>query len=162
NESHVDKIRHGLVIAGVGDGGGPTYKKSRKGDAFVDRAMSHVLRHEGNAKAAVLDFEPYGYDERQYCSPGFDLPVGLFQRSKFGSFPQYHTSEDNLTFISPKCLAESFHMILAVLEMADRDYRPRSTAPKCEPQLGRRGLFPSLGGGQQVEPQSMALLWVLN
>jgi aminopeptidase-like protein len=162
NEKQVDKIRHGLVIAGVGDGGGPTYKKSRRGDAFVDRAMAHVLRHTGTGKATVLDFEPYGYDERQYCSPAFDLPVGLFQRSKFGSFSQYHTSEDDLTFISPIYLAESLDMILAVVEMAERDYRPRSAAPKCEPQLGRRGLYASLGGGREVETQSMAILWVLN
>ena len=133
-------------------------------EEFLDsgESVAAVVRYTGTGKATVLDFEPYGYDERQYCSPAFDLPVGLFQRSKFGSFSQYHTSEDDLTFISPIYLAESLDMILAVVEMAERDYRPRSAAPKCEPQLGRRGLYASLGGGREVETQSMAILWVLN
>jgi aminopeptidase-like protein len=92
NEAGSGRIKHGLVVSMVGDGGGPTYKKSRRGDALIDRAMEHVLRHSG-LKPTVEDFSPYGYDERQYCSPGFNLPVGLFQRSKYGTIPQYHTLE---------------------------------------------------------------------
>jgi aminopeptidase-like protein len=93
NEANVGRIKHGLVVSCVGDGAGPTYKKSRRGDAMIDRVMAHVVRH-ASPKAQILDFSPYGYDERQYCSPGFDLPVGLFQRSQFGTFPEYHTSAD--------------------------------------------------------------------
>ena len=104
NEANLDRIKHGLVVSGVGDGGGPTYKRSRRGDALIDRAMTHVLRASG-ASPTILDFFPYGYDERQYCSPGFDLPVGLFQRSQFGTFAEYHTSADNLGFIRAEHLA---------------------------------------------------------
>src|SRR5262249_17410595 len=107
NEPTVDRIKHGLVVSMVGDSGGPTYKKSRRGNALIDRAAAHVLGHCGG-HATVLDFSPYGYDERQYCSPGFDLPVGLFQRSKFGSTPEYHNSADNLQLITPQNLQRSY------------------------------------------------------
>jgi aminopeptidase-like protein len=161
NEHRVASIRHGLVVSCVGDGGGPTYKKSRRGNASIDRAMTHVLGHQG-MPSTVLDFFPYGYDERQYCSPGFDLPVGLFQRSQFGTFPEYHTSADNLDFIRPEHLASSYRMIAAVLDIVDTDRRPRSTSPRCEPQLGRRGLYSALGGDKDGPAKSMALLWILN
>ena len=161
NEHRVARIRHGLVVSCVGDGGGPTYKKSRRGDAFIDRAMAHVLQHAAPAPT-ILDFFPYGYDERQYCSPGFDLPVGLFQRSQFGTFPEYHTSADNLDFIRPEHLASSYRMIAALLEVLEHDWRPLSTAPKGEAQLGRRGLYSALGGDPEAAAKSMAFLWILN
>ena len=161
NEHRVARIRHGLVVSGVGDGGGPTYKKSRRGDAFIDRAMAHVLQHAATSPT-ILDFFPYGYDERQYCSPGFDLPVGLFQRSQFGTFPEYHTSADNLDFIQPEHLASSYRMIVALLEILEQDWWPLSTTPKCEAQLGRRGLYTALGGDRAGAAKSMAFLWILN
>lgn len=161
NEHRVARIRHGLVVSCLGDGGGPTYKKSRRGDALIDRAMTHVLRHM-SAAPAILDFFPYGYDERQYCSPGFDLPVGSLQRSQFGTFPEYHTSADNLDFIRPEHLAESYRMITAAIEIVEDDWRPLSTNPKCEPQLGRRGLYSALGGDKDGPAKSMAFLWILN
>jgi aminopeptidase-like protein len=159
NEQTIDRIRHGLIVSCVGDAGGPTYKKSRRGDSAIDRAMMHVLR--GMAPSAtIVDFSPYGYDERQYCSPGFNLPVGLFQRSQFGTFPQYHTSGDNLDFIRPAYLAASYRIICAALDVVESDCRPRNTMPMCEPQLGRRGLYSAVGG--QGPGNSLALLWVLN
>jgi aminopeptidase-like protein len=161
NEQRVARIRHGLVLSCVGDAGGPTYKKSRRGDAFIDRAMTHVLQHAA-ASPTILDFFPYGYDERQYCSPGFDLPVGLFQRSQFGTFPEYHTSADNLDFIRPQHLASSYRMIIALLEIIEHDWWPRSTTPKGEAQLGRRGLYDALGGDPEGTAKSMAFLWILN
>jgi aminopeptidase-like protein len=161
NEHRVDLIRHGLVLSCVGDGGGPTYKKSRRGDAFIDRAMTHVLRHVGSAPT-ILNFFPYGYDERQYCSPGFNLPVGLFQRSQFGTYPEYHTSADNLDFIRPEHLASSYRMIVGALDIVENDWRPRNTMPKCEPQLGRRNLYSNLGGDRDTAAKSMAFLWILN
>lgn len=161
NEDRVGRIRHGLVVSCVGDGGGPTYKRSRRGDAPIDRAMAHVLRHSAKAPD-ILEFFPYGYDERQFCSPGFDLPVGLFQRSRFATFPEYHTSADNLDFISPRHLAESFRMIAAAIDILESDRRPVSLNPKCEPQLGRRGLYASIGGDGDGPARSMALLWVMN
>jgi aminopeptidase-like protein len=161
NEQRVDRIRHGLVLSCVGDGGGPTYKRSRQGDALIDRAMAHVLRHSA-ASPTILDFFPYGYDERQYCSPGFNLPVGLFQRSQFATFPEYHTSADNLDFIRPEHLASSYRMIAAGLDILEHDWLPRSTNPKCEPQLGRRGLYAALGGSTDGAAKSMAFLWILS
>jgi aminopeptidase-like protein len=161
NEHRVSRIRHGLVVAGVGDGGGPTYKKSRRGDALIDRAMAHVLRHAAPSPR-ILDFFPYGYDERQFCSPGFDLGVGLFQRSQYGTFPEYHTSADNLDFIRPEHLGASYRMIAAMIDIVENDWRPRNTSPKGEPQLGRRGLYSALGGDKDGPAKSMAFLWILN
>jgi aminopeptidase-like protein len=161
NEGNLGRIKHGLVISCVGDDGGPTYKKSRGGDALIDLAMAHVLRHAG-PQATVKDFAPYGYDERQYCSPGINLPVGLFQRSNYGSFPEYHTSADNLDFIGAAKLAESYEMILAAMDIVERNCFPLNATPKCEPQLGRRGLYSSVGGDKDTPSQNMALLWVLN
>jgi aminopeptidase-like protein len=161
NEANVARIKHGLVVAGVGDGGGPTYKRSRKGDCAIDRAMAHVLKHAFDAPS-VIDFEPYGYDERQFCSPGFDLPVGLLQRSRFGTFPQYHTSADNLDFIAPRHLAASLEAIWRVIEIAESDFTPLNLSPKGEPQLGRRGLYATTSGDKDGPARAMAYLWVLN
>jgi len=161
NEANVGRIKHGLVVAGVGDGGGPTYKKSRRGEAEIDRAMAHVLKH-AFAAPQVIDFEPYGYDERQFCSPGFDLPVGLLQRSRFGNFPQYHTSADNLDFIAPQHLAESLRAIWRAIEIAESNFTPLNLSPKGEPQLGRRGLYATTGGDKAGAARAMAYLWVLN
>jgi aminopeptidase-like protein len=161
NEAKAQNIKSGLVVSCVGDGGGPTYKKSRRGDALIDRAMAHVLRHLAPS-GSVVDFSPYGYDERQYCSPGFNLPVGLFQRSQFGKFPEYHTSADNLDFIKPQHLAQSFRMVLAAIEIVEHDRKYMNLFPKCEPQLGRRGLYTAFGGDKDAPAKSMAMLWVLN
>jgi aminopeptidase-like protein len=161
NESKVSRIKHGLVLSMVGDGGGPTYKRSRRGDSMIDRAVVHVLRYCG-MKPTILDFSPYGYDERQYCSPGFNLPVGLFQRSKFGSTPEYHTSADNLDFIKPDHLAQSYRLIASALDVIEHDAVFLNTIPKCEPQLGKRGLFDTIGGHKDVALSTMAMLWVLN
>jgi aminopeptidase-like protein len=161
NEGSAHRIKHGLTVSCVGDGGGPTYKKSRRGNAVIDRAMAHVLKH-ASAAPAILDFFPYGYDERQFCSPGFDLPVGMFQRSQFGTFPEYHTSADDLDFIRPEHLAASFDMILAAIDVIENDARYINLAPKCEPQLGRRGLYGAIGGDKDAAAKNMAMLWVLN
>lgn len=161
NEHKVENIKHGLVVSCLGDGGGPTYKKSRRGQALIDRAACHVLKHAATAPN-ILDFSPYGYDERQYCSPGFDMPVGLLQRGRFGCFPEYHTSADDLSFIKPRYLASSYALIVSVLDVLERNRWPISANPKCEPHLGRRGLYDSLGGHQQAPHYTMALLWVMN
>jgi aminopeptidase-like protein len=161
NEHRLSRIKHGLVVSCLGDGGGPTYKKSRQGQAAVDLAMTHVLR-QGGGTSEILEFTPYGYDERQYCSPGFDLPVGLLQRSRFGSFPEYHTSADNLDFINPVHLAESYGVIATALDITERNCHPVNVMPKCEPQLGRRGLYSPVGGDSHASARNMALLWVLS
>jgi aminopeptidase-like protein len=161
NEANVGRIKHGLTVSCVGDGGGPTYKKSRRGDAFIDCAMVHVLK-QAAPSPNILDFFPYGYDERQYCSPGFNLPVGMFERSQFGTFPEYHNSADNLDFIRPEHLAASYRMMVAAIDIVENDRRYINLSPKCEPQLGRRGLYGAIGGDKDAAAKSMAMLWVLN
>jgi aminopeptidase-like protein len=161
NEENSHRIKHGLVLSMVGDGGGPTYKKSRRGDTGIDRAVVHTLRHSGLAPT-ILDFSPYGYDERQYCSPGFNLPVGLFQRSQFGKIPEYHTSADNLDFIAPNHLALSYRLIAETIDVVENDVVYCNTMPKCEPQLGRRGLYDAVGGDKHAASANMAMLWILN
>ena len=161
NEDRCQRIKHGLVISMVGDGGGPTYKKSRRGNAKIDRAVAHVFRHSG-LTPTILDFFPYGYDERQYCSPGFNLPVGLFQRSKFGETPEYHTSADNLELISPQHLSKSYRMIAETIDIIENDVVYRNSVPKCEPQLGKRGLYGAIGGDKNAAAANMAMLWILN
>lgn len=160
NQAAVQRIDHGLVVSCVGDGGGPNYKRSRRGDAPIDRAMAHVLAAAGPG-AAMRDFAPDGYDERQFCSPGYDLPFGLFQRSIHGSFPEYHTSADNPDFIRPEHLAASHDMILEAIGIIEADHRPESLSPMGEPQLGPRGLYGSVGGGAQPVDID-AIRWVLN
>jgi aminopeptidase-like protein len=161
NAAAVDRVRHGLVVACVGDGGGPTYKKSRRGNALIDRATAHVLRH-ASATARILEFSPVGYDERQFCSPGFDLPVGLFQRSLFGSFPEYHTSADNLDFVRPEHLAASYRMICGILDIFEQDHRPLSLAMQGEPMLARHGLYALTSRGGPGSQANLAMLWILN
>lgn len=157
NEERTPNIRHGLVLSGLGDAGSITYKQSRQGDAMVDRAVSHVLSSSGEP-FAIQRFSPYGYDERQYCSPGFNLPVGCFSRSPYGTYPEYHTSNDNPAFVRPESLAGSLKTILDIVEVLEEDCVYLNTQPKCEPQLGRRGLYRELGS----TGETMAMLWVLN
>ena len=161
NEDKAPRIKHGLVVSMVGDGGGPTYKKSRHGNAEIDRAIVNVLRHSG-LMPTILDFSPYGYDERQFGSPGFNLPVGLFQRSQFGKIPQYHTSADNLDFIAPNHLAQSYRIIADTINILENNTAYANTRPKCEPQLGKRGLYGAVGGDKNAAAANMAMLWVLN
>jgi aminopeptidase-like protein len=160
NRDHVACIRHGLVLTGIGDAGGFHYKKSRQGDAEIDLAMAHVLQHSGEF-SVTLDFSPYGYDERQYCSPGFNLPVGCLMRSIWGTYPQYHTSADNLEFIRPAQLGASLRVCVAVVDVLEGNRCYQNLSPFCEPQLGKRGLYLS-SGGDAGEMAINARLWVLN
>jgi aminopeptidase-like protein len=160
NRESTARIRHGLVLTGIGDAGGFHYKKSRRGDAEIDRAAALVLQHCGES-AEVLDFSPYGYDERQYCSPGFNLPVGCLMRSAWGTFPQYHTSADNLDFIKPAQLAKSLRVCAGIFEVLENNRRYRNLNPYCEPQLGKRNLYRSTGG-ESIGAEINARLWVLN
>jgi len=160
HEEETEWIRHGLVLSGVGDPGDVTYKRSRRGDAVVDRAVALVLREAGDPYR-IQPFVPYGYDERQYCSPGFDLPVGCFSRTPFGRYAEYHTSADDLEFVRPEHLGDSFEKLRAVVDVLERDRAYRNLSPRGEPQLGRRGLYRA-GGGTELPGYEMALLWVLN
>jgi aminopeptidase-like protein len=160
NEAATSRIKHGLVLASVGAGNKFTYKRSRRADAEIDRAALNVLRHSGKSYD-IVDFSPYGYDERQFCSPGFNLPVGCLMRTPNGQFPEYHTSADNLDFVQPSKLAESFEVAVATLSLLENDGIYRNQNPKCEPQLGKRGLYRTMGGVESGVDE-LALLWVLN
>ncbi|MBV9492261.1 MAG: DUF4910 domain-containing protein [Verrucomicrobia bacterium] len=161
NEPLLPRIRHGLVLSCLGDPGRFTYKRSRRGDAEIDRAVQHALRSTGG-DFEILDFSPYGYDERQYCSPGINLPVGCFMRTPHGRYPQYHTSADDLSLVTPSALGESLGRLLSIIRILEGNGRYLNLNPKCEPQLGRRGLYREMGGIKDAALREMAMLWVLN
>jgi len=161
NEDKVPWIRHGLVVANVGDPGKFHYKRSRRGNAEIDRAAVHALRQRTEG-FELLEFSPYGYDERQYCSPGFNLAVGSLTRTPHGRFPQYHTSADDLNFVHPEALAGSLAAYLSVLQILENNSRYINLNPKGEPQLGKRGLYRAIGGSADAGQLELAMLWVLN
>ena len=158
NEGRLSNIKHGLVLACVGDRGRSTYKKSRRDSAEIDRAAAHVLKHSGT-DYEIIDFSPWGYDERQFCSPGFDLPVGCLMRTPPGRFPEYHTSADNLNFVDPASLSDSLTKCLSIFHVLENNRSFTNQNPKGEPQLGRRGLYQ---GYLQSGIDEMAMFWVLN
>jgi aminopeptidase-like protein len=160
NRPRVGKIKHGFVLTGVGDAGHPTYKCSRRGDAEIDRAWAYVLKQGGGA-FDIEPFSPFGYDERQYCSPGFDLPIGCFMRTPHGRYAEYHTSADNMEFVRPESLKDSLAKTLTAIDVIDQNERWVNQKPYGEPRLGKYGLYGSLGGLPPGEAQ-MALLWILN
>jgi aminopeptidase-like protein len=158
NEDGLGRLRAGLVVSAVGDPGRPTYKRTRRGDAEVDRAVEQALEERGG-DFELVDWFPYGGDERQFNSPGFDLPVGALSRTPADRFPEYHSSADDLDFVRPECLGDSFRLCLEVLDVLEGNDTYVNRSPKGEPQLGRRGLYRSVGGGSSEES---ALLWVLS
>ncbi|RBQ22192.1 peptidase M28 [Spongiactinospora rosea] len=160
-ERAAGKIAHGLVLACAGDRGSLTYKRSRRGEAEIDRAAAHVLRASGR-EHTVLPFSPYGYDERQYCSPGFNLPVGCMTRSTYAGYPEYHTSGDDPDFVSAEAMSDTLETCWEVFQVLERNRRYANLSPYGEPQLGRRGLYGSLGGRSDTQRLQVAMLWVLN
>jgi aminopeptidase-like protein len=161
NQASTARIKHGLVLTGLGDPGASTYKRSRRGDAEIDRVVAVVLAAAGDG-SSVVEFTPNGYDERQYCSPGFDLPVGCLMRTPWGRYPEYHTSGDNLDFVRPDALADSFFKLLSAITILEENRTYVNQSPYGEPQLGRRGLYRHLGGDSETQVDEQALLWVLN
>jgi aminopeptidase-like protein len=161
HESSLPDIRHGLVAANLGDSGNFTYKKSRQGNAEIDQAVANVLAGSGFGYK-IMDFSPYGYDERQYCSPGFNLPLGCLTRTPHGDYPEYHTSADNLDFVKSENLLDSFSVYASVLNVLENNKIYINQNPKCEPQLGKRGLYDKIGGDSDSKDKQMALLWTLN
>lgn len=161
NEAQTTQIKHGLVVTCVGDPGRSTYKKSRRSDAEIDRVVAHVFQHSGT-DYEIQDFTPYGYDERQYCSPGFNLPVGCLMRTPHGCFPEYHTSADNLDFVSAAALSDSFTKLSLAVSILEQNRVYISRNQKCEPRLGRRGLYRMIGGEADGGLNEQALLWMLN
>jgi aminopeptidase-like protein len=160
NRERVGRVRHGLTLTCLGDGHPFTYKRTVGGAREIDRVATHVLRTSG-LPHAIIDFFPYGYDERQYNSPGFRAPVGSLMRGRHGKFPEYHTSGDDLGFVSPERLEESLRVLEALVDALDGNATYRSLAPYGEPQLGRRGLYRAVGG-TDIPDLQLALLWVLS
>jgi aminopeptidase-like protein len=161
NRDRLDRIRHGLTFSCIGDGGDLTYKRSRRTHAEIDEAMEIVLRDRGDAHR-ILPWEPWGGDERQFCSPGFDLPLGSLMRTPHGEFAGYHTSADGLDLIRPESLAGAVEACLQVVDVLETNRRFTNLSPYGEPQLGKRGLYRSAGGAVATPDDERALLWVLN
>lgn len=160
NEATIRRISHGVTLTCLGDDHPFTFKRTVGGSAAIDRAAAHVLANCGQ-EHRLIDFFPFGYDERHYNSPGYRLPVGSLMRGRHGQFPEYHTSADDLDFVSGERMAESFTVLAELLGVVDRDRTMRNLAPFGEPQLGKRGLYSALGG-LDVAAAQLAMLWVLN
>jgi aminopeptidase-like protein len=160
NESHVSRVRHGLVLACLGDRSPITYKRSRRGDAEIDRAFQHVFGHSGHPHR-IVDFSPSGFDERQFCSPGFNLPVGCLMRSG-SDYEENHTSADNLDLICPSALADSLVQCLAVFDVLENNRTYVGVVQKGEPMLSNRGLYRTVGGRVPTQTEECAMRWVLN
>ena len=181
NEEKTKNISHGLVLTCVGDNGNFTYKKTRDGDSEIDKAVLKILK-KSEQKFHVKDFFPTGSDERQFCSPGFNLPVGSLMRTMYGEFKEYHTSADNLSFVNIESLQGSFDKFVEIIKelennfgnfqetktlsyekTSSNDIKFLNLNPKCEPQLGKRGLYHKIGGPKSgVKPDIKGILWLLN
>lgn len=160
NEDVLPRVVGGLVIGSLGDAGPLTYKRSRQGRSATDRIAERVLA-DSPAQSRIVEFEPYGYDERQFCSPGFDLPIGRLTRSPNSAYPQYHTSADDLSFVQRGPLAESIRVLARMISLIDANRSLQNLSPKGEPRLGKRGLFNTVGGTAPGQFEH-ALLWVLS
>ncbi|MFI6938007.1 DUF4910 domain-containing protein [Streptomyces sp. NPDC050418] len=161
NQDRIDRVKHGLVLACAGDRGALTYKQSRRGDAEIDKVLRHVLAATERPHH-IKEFTPYGYDERQFCSPGFDLGVGSLSRTPYAGYPEYHTSADNPDFVSAAAMADTLAVCREAFAVLDRNRRYMNLSPYGEPQLGRRGLYASLGGRSDGQEAQLAMLWVLS
>ncbi|MDT8909832.1 DUF4910 domain-containing protein [Amycolatopsis sp. PS_44_ISF1] len=159
NGERVDRVKHGIVLACAGDRGSLTYKRSRRGDAEIDRVLAHVLKGKPHE---IREFSPYGYDERQFCSPGFNLGVGSLTRTPYAGYPEYHTSADNPGFVSPESMEDTLDTLRTAFSVLDRNRRFVNLSPYGEPQLGKRGLYDSLGGRSDAKDAQLAMLWVLS
>ncbi len=166
NEKNIHKIKHGLVSTCVGDPGKITYKKSKQGNTEIDKIVTYVLK-QSNQPHRILDYFPMGSDERQFCSPGFNLPVGSLFRSRYGTneFPEYHTSDDNLGFISKESMEDSFMKYFETISIIENNKKYKTLNPKCEPFLGKRNLYRTIGGQTEENSEKdleFALKWVLS
>lgn len=159
---HLKKnLEAGFVVTCIGDAGNFTYKKSRKGNTLVDGSVQLVLQQTEH-DFTIKEFSPIGSDERQYCSPGLNLPVGSLMRTMYGEYPEYHTSGDNKNFISFEAMEESIHKFMDIIDLMEMNHKYINQFPNCEPQLGKRGLYPSLGSQKEKTVEVEAMMWVLN
>jgi aminopeptidase-like protein len=161
NEARVERIEGGIVASLLGDRGDFSFKRSRRGNTNFDGLVQYALEASGYPHK-VIDFSPYGYDERQFCSPGFDLAVGNLSRSVFGTFPEYHTSADDLEFVTAAALAQSLDLFASLVEVIEDAEYLLSNCTRCEPQLGKYGLYDSVGGNRTDSKAVLAMLWAMN
>lgn len=161
NKNTAQNIKHGLVAVLLGDQGNFSYKKSRLANAEIDEIVEAALNGEG-AAYTILEYSPYGYDERQFCSPGFNLPVGCLSRTPYNQYPEYHTSADNLDFVKAEPLQKSLEMLLLIVSMLEKNKKYLNTNPMCEPNLGKRGLYNLTGNDRSTHDLQLAILWVLS
>jgi aminopeptidase-like protein len=157
NAEVLPRLRHGLVLTGLGGPGPLVYKRTRHGSRDIDRAAAHAVSRRGGE---VRGYSPYGYDERQFNSIGFDLPFGRLSRTPHGEYPEYHTSADNLSFVKPEELVDSYAAILELVDVLENDRTYENLSPYGEPQLGKRGIYPTMGG-KSASDAVMAMLWTL-
>lgn len=160
NQQRLKFVRHGLVLGLLGDSGALTYKRSRRGNCEIDQLLSYLVASV-DPPGRVIDFEPYGYDERQLCSPGFNLPVGRLTRSVNDGYPEYHSSADDLALISPGQLERGLEVCQRAVEILESNRRYINRSPKGEPRLGKRGLYGAMGGRSPAD-RERAMLWILN
>ena len=155
------KMDAGFVLTCVGDSGPFTYKRSRRGDSLADRCAETVLK-QTEKEFVIEDFFPSGSDERQYCSPGWNLPVGSLMRTRYGEYPEYHTSADNKDFISFASMEQSVFKYLEIITLLENNFRYKNRLPYCEPQLSKRGLYPTLGSQKEQSDFVEIMMWLLN
>jgi len=157
NEIKIPSIKFGFVITCVGDSGNITLKKTKEGNTKLDKAAIKVLQDEINQNQyKILDFAPMGSDERQYSSPGINIPIVSIMRSQYNKYPQYHTSADNLSIMNKKSLNEIFNIYIKVINVIENDKIYVNKYSKCEPQLGKRGVYTS------SSEENLLFKWVLN
>jgi aminopeptidase-like protein len=161
NEDKIHKIKYGLVTSLLGIDSLFTYKRTRSGNTNIDKIVEYILDKE-YPDHKVINFIPYGYDERQFCSPGINLAVGNLTRIPYSEYPEYHTSADNVSFISEKALVDSYNIFKRVFQFIEADRKFLNLFPKGEPQLGKRGLYDNVGGRNDSKILQLAFLWVLN
>ena len=151
----------GLVVTCCGDHGPFTYKKARDPNNVLDKAVVHSLEHS-SVEFRVLEFFPTGSDERQYCSPGFNLPIGSLMRSMYGTYPEYHTSLDNLGFVSVESLLQTFRAYVNTIYTLEHDKLFKNLKPFGEPHLSKYGLYPYIGGQKERRQYVKYLRYILS
>jgi len=154
-----DKTIAGYVITCIGGPDNFTYLSSRQGDCLTDKITKHILKAY-KYPHRILPYTERGSDERQYCAPGIDLPIGSLMRSKYHEYKEYHLSNDNLEFVTPEQMLESFNVYLKCLEAIESNRKYKITV-LCEPQLGKRGLYPNLGAAKKIEVEQNDIMAII-
>jgi aminopeptidase-like protein len=161
NENDVHKIKYGVVATCVGDSGQLTYKKTKQDNTLLDKIVEKILL-DSRDPYEIVDFFPTGSDERQFSSPGFNIPVGSLVRTLYGKFPEYHTSADNMDFMNKKSLQDSFVKYHSIIYVLENNVIYKNQNPKCEPNLGQRKLYDLIGANNELSSNSNAIFWLLN